>query len=69
MGVDTRNIHVTVVTVSSRKPSEADLRQALEFCDGSPTRVAAFYGVSRMTVYRWMAGYGIKRRVVLDRAA
>jgi transcriptional regulator of acetoin/glycerol metabolism len=49
--------------MSSKKPGETDLRNALEFCDGSPTRVAQFYGVTRATVYRWMESYGIKRRV------
>lgn len=48
--------------------TEQDLREAIEAA-GSPEKAAPVLGVSRRTVYRWMERYGIKRRVVLDRAA
>lgn len=48
--------------------TEEALREAIEAA-GSPEKAAPVLGVSRRTVYRWMERYGIKRRVVLDRAA
>lgn len=56
--------------MNNRKPSESDLRQALEFCEGSVTRTAQFYGVSRTTLYNWMRDHGIKRQPsVFEKAA
>lgn len=56
--------------VMQKPPRVAEhiLREAIEAA-GSPEKAAPLLGVSRRTVYRWMEHYGIKRRVVLDRAA
>ena len=40
--------------------SEALLREALAHA-GTPERAAALLNVSRRTLYRWMAFYGIRR--------
>ncbi len=44
------------------------LRKAIELA-GSPEKAAPVLGVSRRTVYRWMAKHGMKRRVVLEQDA
>lgn len=45
---------------SPPRVSEAILQEALDQA-GSPEKAAPLLGVSRRTVYRWMAFYGIKR--------
>lgn len=44
---------------------ERQIRSALSE-GASVTEVARAFGVSRMTIYRWMERWGIRRRVVLD---
>ena len=48
------------------KVSEALLTEAIRQA-GSPEKAAPLLGVSRRTVYRWMAFYGVKR--TYDKAA
>lgn len=48
--------------------TEALLREVLNR-QGSPEKAATELHVSRRTVYRWMAFYGIKRLSEFDKAA
>jgi transcriptional regulator of acetoin/glycerol metabolism len=45
---------------SAPKVSEELLTEAIKKA-GSPEKAAPLLGVSRRTIYRWMAFYGIKR--------
>lgn len=51
----------------SRPPiSEEELRGALRSANGSRTEAARLLGVTRKTVHKWMARYGITVRQEVD---
>lgn len=53
---------------SAPRVSEALLREAIAAA-GSPEKAAPLLNVSRRTMYRWMAFYGIRRTVRLEPVA
>ena len=48
--------------------TEQRLREVLGKNGGSPTRAAEEFGVSRVTVYRWMRRFGIEVKRVVEPA-